>query len=137
MNKQDINEFYRMERKFYRKMKNSDVFKTRLFVTYYTVSKEGKYSAVKDVKSITDVPLLDDQVRVRINIVVNPKRGKRYKCFNKILQRYLYKKCLETGYEYKYDHDGINQITGYILSGNPCFIFTKVDTSMKILNQLE
>lgn len=40
MKKQDINEFYRMERKFYRKMKNSDVFKTRLFVTYYTVSKE-------------------------------------------------------------------------------------------------
>lgn len=137
MNKQDINEFYRMKRKFYRKMKNSDVFKNSLVCYILYSVQRGKYSAVKDVKSITDVPLLDDQVRVRINIVVNPKRGKRYKCFNKILQRYLYKKCLETGYEYKYDHDGINRITGYILSGNPCFIFIKVDTSMKILNQLE
>lgn len=143
MNKQDINEFYRMERKFYRKMKNSDVFKTRLFVTYYTVSKEEKYSAIKDVKSITDIPFFDNQICMRINILVNPKRNKRYKYFNKILKKYLYKKCLEEGYEYRYNHDWINQITSdrlhllFILSGHPYFIFTKVDTSMKILNQLE
>lgn len=143
MNKQDINEFYRMERKFYRKMKNSDVFKTRLFVTYYTVSKEEKYSAIKNVKSITDIPFFDNQICMRINILVNPKRNKRYKYFNKILKKYLYKKCLKEGYEYRYNHDWINQITSdrlhllFILSGHPYFIFTKVDTSMKILNQLE
>lgn len=143
MNKQNINKFYRMEREFYRKMKNSSVLISRLLVTYYTVSKEEKYSAIKDVKSITDIPFLDDQICMRINILVNPKRNRRYKYFNKILKKYLYKKCLEEGYEYRYNHDGINQITSdrlhllFIVSGYPYFIFTKVGTSMKILNQLE
>lgn len=131
MNEQDINEFRRMERKFYRKMKNTDVFKTRLFVTYFTMSKEERCITIKNVQSISDVPFVDYQIRVRINIVVNPKRSKRYKCFNKILQRYLYKKCLETGYEYRHNHDGICFIP------NPYFIFTKVNTSEGILNQLE
>lgn len=68
---------------------------------------------------------------------------KPYKQYIKLCSKYLYELAQKEGYEYRYNHDWINQITSdrlhflFILSGHPYFIFTKIDTSMKILNQLE
>ena len=134
MNKQDINEFRKIERKYYKKMRKecyADVPLSHSFVGCNTfLTRDSERATSHHISSIFEVPFKDYNICVQINNVIRcrHKRNKVYKKFIKMAQRYFRQKCKQESYVYQFTMLPVDQ---------PFFYLTKMKPSMKILNQLE
>lgn len=133
MNEQGIKKFYRIERKFYKRMRKecyADVPLSRSFVGCNTFLTKYSNATIHHISSIFEVPFKDYGVCVQINTIIHCryKRNKVYKQFIKMAQRYFRQKCKQEGYVYQFTMLSINQ---------PFFYLIKMKPSEGILNQLE
>lgn len=134
MNEQDISEFRKIERRFYRQMKKrayQSIPDSHSFVGCCTfLTKESERSVKQSISSIFDVPFKDYWICVQINrlVLAHNKNSKIFKQFVKMAQRYFRQRCNKECYEYNFV---------MLVCDQPYFSFKKMNPSAKILNQLE